>query len=89
MSTGTRVYVGNLGSDTPKEEIEREFSRFGRVKDVWIARNPPGFAFVEYDDKRDAEVGVFCRFCLRLDFFFWSFLFLHNLLFFGGAGAAI
>ena len=25
------------------------------VAQVWVARKPPGFAFIEYDDERDAE----------------------------------
>ena len=55
-----RVYVGNLRSDTDKSEIEREFEKFGKLNDVWVARNPPGFAFLEYDDARDADVCLLC-----------------------------
>ena len=51
-----RVYVGNLPSTAEKSEVEREFKRYGSVRDVWVARNPPGFAFIEFDDPRDAEV---------------------------------
>lgn len=54
----TRVYVGNLGSNGNKSEIEREFSKFGLVRDVWVARNPTGFAFVEFDDIRDADDAI-------------------------------
>jgi hypothetical protein len=25
------------------------------VKNVWVARRPPGFAFVEMEDRRDAQ----------------------------------
>lgn len=53
-----KVYVGNLGSNGSKQELEREFERFGRLHDVWVARNPPGFAFVEFVDVRDAEDAV-------------------------------
>ena len=26
------------------------------MRDVWVARKPPGFAFVEMEDRRDAQV---------------------------------
>merc|ERR1712226_1776975 len=31
---------------------------YGKLKNVWVARNPPGFAFVEFEDERDAEDAV-------------------------------
>ncbi|XP_010281261.1 PREDICTED: serine/arginine-rich splicing factor 7-like, partial [Phaethon lepturus] len=43
----TKVYVGNLGTGAGKGELERAFSYYGPLRTVWIARNPPGFAFVE------------------------------------------
>jgi RNA recognition motif-containing protein len=55
----SRVYVGNLPNSASKNELEREFERFGRLRDVWVARNPPGFAFIEFEDARDAEVMFF------------------------------
>lgn len=51
----SRVYVGNLGNNGSRRELEREFERFGPLRDVWVARNPPGFAFVLFEDGRDAE----------------------------------
>ena len=41
-----RVYFGNLDPDVQKDEMDDTCNKFGRVSDVWIARNPPGFAFV-------------------------------------------
>lgn len=38
--------------------MEYEFDRYGRIRDIWIARKPPGFAFVEFDDPRDAKDAV-------------------------------
>ena len=52
------MYVGNLGNNGSKQELEREFEKFGRLHDVWVARNPPGFAFVEFEDLRDAEDAI-------------------------------
>ena len=45
MSRGgdvARVYIGDLGSGGSKPELEREFERYGQLKSVWVARNPPG-----------------------------------------------
>lgn len=53
-----RIYVGDLGSNGSKQDIEREFERYGNLRSVWVARNPPGFAFIEFEDPRDADEAV-------------------------------
>lgn len=53
-----RVYVGDLPRDASEREIERVFREYGSVRSVWVARNPPGFAFVMFEDERDAEDAV-------------------------------
>ncbi|XP_068598331.1 serine/arginine-rich splicing factor 3a [Brachionichthys hirsutus] len=53
-----KVYVGNLGSNGNKTELERTFGYYGSLRSVWVARNPPGFAFVEFEDHRDASDAV-------------------------------
>ncbi|CAB1453283.1 unnamed protein product [Pleuronectes platessa] len=53
-----KVYVGDLGNGAAKGELERAFSYYGPLRSVWVARNPPGFAFVEFEDPRDAEDAV-------------------------------
>jgi len=50
-----KVYIGDLGEDATRRELEEAFDKFGRVRNVWIAKRPPGFAFVLMDDPRDAE----------------------------------
>lgn len=54
----TKVYVGDLARDATEKEIERAFTYYGPLKSVWVARNPAGFAFVEFEDERDAEDAV-------------------------------
>lgn len=51
----SRVYVGGLTAETQKQELEDTFSKFGRLETVWVARQPPGFAFITFADQRDAE----------------------------------
>ncbi|CAH1787201.1 unnamed protein product [Owenia fusiformis] len=53
-----KVYVGNLDKYATKEDVEMVFRRYGDIANVWVARSPPGFAFVEYHDERDAKDAV-------------------------------
>lgn len=55
---GTRIYIGNLTETIKKEELEEEFTKYGLINSVWVAFNPPGFAFIEYANKEDAELAV-------------------------------
>ncbi|KAE8698900.1 Serine/arginine-rich splicing factor RSZ21 [Hibiscus syriacus] len=50
----SRVYVGNLDPRVTERDLEDEFRIFGVLRNVWVARRPPGYAFIEFDDRRDA-----------------------------------
>lgn len=52
---GVKVFVGGLDEKTTKGDVEQFFKGAGELLTVWVARSPPGFAFVEFDDQRDAE----------------------------------
>ena len=41
-----KLYIGNIPNDTREEELEEKFRKYGRIDSIWLARNPPGFAFV-------------------------------------------
>ncbi|XP_050442447.1 serine/arginine-rich splicing factor 1 [Adelges cooleyi] len=57
-----RIYVGNLPPDIRSKDIQDLFYKFGKVLfvDLKNQRGPP-FAFVEFDDPRDAEDAVHAR----------------------------
>ena len=55
---GYRVHVGDLGPDPSKREMEKVFEKFGPLIEVWVARNPPCFAFLVYRHKEDAEEAI-------------------------------
>ena len=55
MNLSCKVYVGDLPPDASRAELEDAFSYYGRLKNCWVARRPPGFAFVEFESERDAE----------------------------------
>ncbi|XP_013413945.1 serine/arginine-rich splicing factor 1B [Lingula anatina] len=57
-----RIYVGNLPPDIRTKDIEDLFYKFGRITfiDLKNRRGPP-FAFVQFDDPRDAGDAVHAR----------------------------
>ncbi|GKU87470.1 hypothetical protein SLEP1_g1862 [Rubroshorea leprosula] len=54
----SRVYVGNLDPRVSERELEDEFRVFGVIRSVWVARRPPGYAFIDFDDRRDADDAI-------------------------------
>ncbi|CAK9137219.1 unnamed protein product [Ilex paraguariensis] len=51
------VFVGNFEYETRQSELERLFSKYGRVERVDMKS---GFAFVYFEDERDAEDAIRC-----------------------------
>ena len=37
-----QVYIGDLGNDGTRYELEEAFSEYGSVKNIWVAKKPPG-----------------------------------------------
>ncbi|CAN6328537.1 unnamed protein product [Urochloa humidicola] len=60
---GCTIYVGNLPGDIREREVEDLFYKYGRIVeiDLKIPPRPPGFAFVEFEDSRDAEDAIYGR----------------------------
>ncbi|MFH4981385.1 hypothetical protein AB6A40_008094 [Gnathostoma spinigerum] len=56
----SRIYVGNLPSNVRERDLEDLFYKYGKISYIDI-KNSRGacFAFVEFDDKRDAEDAVY------------------------------
>ncbi|CAK4099109.1 hypothetical protein LEN26_020141 [Aphanomyces euteiches] len=60
MSQLNKVFVGNLSDKVKESEIREKFEKFGKIVSISIKTpsRPPAFAFVEYEDVRDAEDAV-------------------------------
>ncbi|KAF7154728.1 hypothetical protein RHSIM_Rhsim01G0284700 [Rhododendron simsii] len=61
MSRSSRtLYVGNLPGDTREREVEDLFYKYGPIAhiDLKIPPRPPGYAFVEFEESRDAEDAI-------------------------------
>jgi arginine/serine-rich splicing factor 7 len=50
---GYRVHVADLGIDCTQKDIEKSFSKFGDIKEIWLAKNPPCFGFIVFKHKDD------------------------------------
>ena len=57
------IYCGNLPPDFRDDEVEKLFGKYGRIASHDIKRGPHGsvFAFVEFEDIRDAVAAVHGR----------------------------
>ena len=58
MEPTNRLYLGNLDPATTQHEVEQEMHRFGRTISIWVARSPPGFAFVEFHEVHCATAAL-------------------------------
>merc|ERR1712113_1212624 len=56
----TSLFIRNISDDCRADDLRKEFSRFGPIKDVYIPldyynNRPRGFAYVQFEDLRDAS----------------------------------
>lgn len=58
--SNNKIYVGNLPPDVSNRDIEDIFDRYGKTTyiDLKVGRGGPPFAFVEFEDPRDADDAV-------------------------------
>ncbi|XP_055315598.1 putative uncharacterized protein DDB_G0282499 [Sitodiplosis mosellana] len=50
-----RIYVGNLKENTPKNELQAIFSKYGNIRGVMVSRN---FGFVQFDSESNANNAI-------------------------------
>lgn len=61
-NNNSRIYIGNLPEDIRSREVEDLFEKYGKILDVDIklprSGTGPAFAFLEFDDPRDAQDAI-------------------------------
>ena len=61
-SDPARVYVGNLAADITERQLEDAFSPYGRIRGISLkCQQGMYFAFVEFEDSRDAPAAIKAR----------------------------
>eukprot|EP00111_Clytia_hemisphaerica_P016393 TCONS_00048539-protein len=59
-NSDSRIYVGNLPQFVRQRDLEDHFDRYGKVRGIDIhSRFDPAFAFIEFEDSRDADDAVY------------------------------
>ncbi|KAL1462613.1 hypothetical protein WDU94_014435 [Cyamophila willieti] len=55
-SDGARLHVTDIGYHISSSDLEREFTKFGRLMEVWMSKSQTNpYAFVVFRTARDAE----------------------------------
>jgi len=61
MSSGTKVFVGNLAYSTTEQDLYTAFEKCGKVIDAKVVRRgnrSKGYGFVDFEDENDAQKSV-------------------------------
>merc|ERR1711973_973972 len=53
-----RLHVGDINEDCGKRDLEKIFSKYGPLKEIWLASYAPFYAFVNYESRSDMEYAV-------------------------------
>ena len=64
------LFIPDINEDCRKRDLERIFSKYGPLKEIWLATYAPFYAFINYESKSDMEVEsrVNCSFWLLVSF---------------------
>ena len=54
----SRVYVANLDARISEQKLKDEFQTYGVIRRIWVARKPPNYAFIDFDDRMDAQNAI-------------------------------
>lgn len=53
-----RLYVGHI-TQCEESDLRDFFSKWGELRTVWVARQPPGFGYVTFVNPTDAQRALF------------------------------
>jgi arginine/serine-rich splicing factor 7 len=53
-----RIHVADLIRDCTERDLDRAFAKFGDLKEIFLAKNPPYFSIIVFKHKDDAEAAL-------------------------------
>lgn len=56
--SGHRVHLSDLPVGVSKHEIEKLFRPYGPLNEIWVASNPPCFAFINFRHRSDGDRSI-------------------------------
>ncbi|XP_076274382.1 serine/arginine-rich splicing factor x16-like isoform X2 [Rhynchophorus ferrugineus] len=55
---GYRLHIADIGDDVRKSDLEKVFSPFGELIEVWMTNSTPCFGFAVFKNKKDAAAAL-------------------------------
>lgn len=55
---GYRLHIADIGENVRKSDLEKLFSQYGTLKEVWMTNSSPCFGFAVYKDKKSANTAL-------------------------------
>ena len=41
-----------------EQKLENEFQTYGVIRRIWVARKPPSYAFIDFDDRKNTQDAI-------------------------------
>ena len=51
-----QIYHLDINEDCRKRDLEKIFSKYGPLREIWLASYAPFYAFINFESKGDMEV---------------------------------
>ena len=67
------IYYLDINEDCRKRDLEKIFSKYGPLREIWLASYAPFYAFINYESRGDMEVKIELWFGLIIMRIFNSF----------------
>lgn len=55
---GFRLHIADVGDEVRKSDLEKVFSGYGALKEVWMTNSTPCFGFAVFKDKKAAAAAL-------------------------------